>query len=317
MNKLQRITIDTNPDQCNLNCTMCDTHSTYNTEHKKPRKPMEKKLLEKVIDTALSNGVKEIIPSTMGEPLMYIDFDVFIKKLNNINVKLNLTTNGTFPIYGVKKWAEKLLPILSDIKISINSLNAKVNEFIMPKDDTLKKIEAIKEFSKLRDVINSKVTITLQVTFLESNIDYLEKLIIFAIENKINRVKGHHLWVTFDEIKDESLQKDETSIIRWNKFIDSIEKYKSKITLTNFEKIQSQNNEIEKRGDCPFLGRELWVDNEGNFNICCAPSNKRAILGSWGNIQNQTIEKMFNSQQYNNILQTYKSYDICKTCSLR
>ncbi len=25
-----RITIDTNPDQCNLNCIMCDTHSIYN-----------------------------------------------------------------------------------------------------------------------------------------------------------------------------------------------------------------------------------------------------------------------------------------------
>jgi MoaA/NifB/PqqE/SkfB family radical SAM enzyme len=317
MNRPWRITIDTNPDQCNLNCIMCDTHSIYNTEHKEPRKPMEKLLLEKSIDDSLKIGVKEIIPSTMGEPLMYKDFNVFVEKLTNTEVKLNLTTNGTFPIYGVEGWAKKLLPVLSDIKISINSLNPKVNEKIMPNDHTFNKIEAIKNFSKLRNDLNPKVTITLQVTFLESNLEELEELIIFAIENKLDRVKGHQLWITFDEINDESLQKDKTSIIRWNKFIDSVQKYRSKITLSNFKKIKLQENEINEKGDCPFLGHELWIDQEGTFNICCAPSNKRTALGTWGNIQNRTIDDMFNSKQYNNILQNYKSQSICKTCSLR
>lgn len=317
MNRPWRITIDTNPDQCNLNCIMCDTHSIYNTTKPEPRKPMSKELLISSLEEALSIGVREIIPSTMGEPLMYKDFDVFIEKLMHSDTKLNLTTNGTFPIYGVETWATKLLPVLSDIKISINSLDANVNELIMPNDKTVEKIEDIKTFSKLRNSINTDVTITLQVTFLESNINNLEDLIVFAIDNQLDRVKGHQLWVTFDEIKEESLRKNNTSITRWNTFIDSIEKYRDKITLTNFDKIDLEDNGNEIQGNCPFLGKELWIDHEGIFNVCCAPSNRRTSLGEWGNINGKSIEDMFNSKPYKNLLQTYKSQDVCKTCSLR
>lgn len=317
MNRPWRITIDTNPDQCNLNCIMCDTHSIYNTTKSEPRKPMSKELLISSLNEALNIGVREIIPSTMGEPLMYQDFDIFIKKLIHTDTKLNLTTNGTFPIHGVETWARQLLPVLSDIKISINSLDAKINEVIMPSDKTADKIEDIKTFAKLRNSINSDVTITLQVTFLESNIDSLEDLIVFAIDNKLDRVKGHQLWVTFDEIHEESLRKSDASITQWNTFIDSIEKYRDKITLTNFDRIETEGNGDKIQGDCPFLGKELWIDHKGTFNVCCAPSNHRSSLGEWGNINNKSINDIFNSNQYKNLLQTYKSQDVCKTCSLR
>lgn len=184
-----RITIDTNPDQCNLKCIMCDTHSIHRKGKLPIRTSMNKLLLERSIDEALKVGVREIIPSTMGEPLMYEHFDVFIERLSYSNTKLNLTTNGTFPKYGVKLWAEKLLPILSDIKISLNSIDRQVNENIMIGDKTNKKIEDIKAFSSLRNQGYPDVSITLQVTFLKSNIDDMEDLIRFAIEHNIDRVK--------------------------------------------------------------------------------------------------------------------------------
>ncbi|WP_372998325.1 radical SAM/SPASM domain-containing protein [Sulfurimonas sp.] len=318
MRKPWRITIDTNPDQCNLNCIMCDTHSIYNSSsNAQPRRAMNRDLLSKSIDQALSIGVQEIIPSTMGEPLMYHDFDLFIEKIANSKIKLNLTTNGTFPIYGVEKWAEKLLPILSDIKISINSLNPNINEKIMPNDDTLKKIENIKKFVLLRDNSYPNVSITMQVTFLKSNLDELENIIKFAIEHNIDRVKGHQLWVTFSEIEKESLQNNEANIIVWNQFIDKIEHYKDKIKLVNFEKILIEKDGLDLKNNCPFLGEELWIDHEGTFNICCAPSNKRTSLGEWGNIKNRSIENMFNSLEYEHVVKNYKEYSICKECSLR
>ena len=55
MNKPYRITIDTNPDQCNLNCIMCDTHSIYNKNYKPIRKFMEKDLLEPSLRTYFFN----------------------------------------------------------------------------------------------------------------------------------------------------------------------------------------------------------------------------------------------------------------------
>ncbi len=319
MIKPWRITIDTNPDQCNLNCIMCDTHSIYNDNSKPNRKFMDKDLLEKSINEAIDIGVKEIIPTTMGEPLLYKYFDTFIDILSKSNVKLNLTTNGTFPNIGVEQWAEKLLPVLSDIKISINSIDEKVNESIMVSDDTKKKLEDIKTFVKLRNKLYPNVSITLQVTFLKSNLNDLEDIIKFAIENNINRVKGHQLWITYDEIEDESLQNSAKKIDKWNNFISGIAKYRGKVKLVNFEKLKPQNNTniIPFNYNCPFLGEELWIDYNGDFNICCAPSDKRKTLGSWGNIKNTEIIDMFNSIEYKNLIDNYKSENICKICSLR
>jgi len=319
MNKPWRITIDTNPDQCNLNCIMCDTHSIYNKNFKPSRKAMDKNLLEKVLDEAFNLGVKEIIPTTMGEPLLYKYFDIIINKLVHKDTKLNLTTNGTFPNIGVENWAKKLLPILSDIKISINSIDAKINESIMINDDTSKKIEDIKTFVELRNKLYKNVSITLQVTFLNANLAELEKLIKFAIKHKIDRVKGHQLWITYDEIKDESLQNNSKKIEKWNNFIDIIDKYKDTIKLVNFEKLKPNdaNGFVPKNYNCPFLSQELWVDYNGDFNICCAPSNKRVSLGNWGNIKNKTIKEVFNSKEYFNLIQNYKEQEICKKCSLR
>ena len=319
MLKPWRITIDTNPDQCNLNCTMCDTHSIHNKDFKPTRKWMSKELLEKSIEEAISIGVKEIIPTTMGEPLLYKEFDTFIEKISNSDVKLNLTTNGTFPNIGVERWADKLLPILSDIKISINSIDKTINEYIMINDDTNKKVDDIKKFIRLRDAKYKDVSITLQVTFLKSNLNYLEEIIKFAIDNGIDRVKGHHLWITYDEIKDESLQNSSKKIAQWNQFIDSINHYKDKIKLVNFEKLELQNdsNILPENYNCPFLAKELWIDFNGDFNICCAPSDKRISLGNWGNIKDNSIDKVFSSQEYIKITKNYKEQNICKICSLR
>ena len=319
MLKPWRITIDTNPDQCNLNCIMCDTHSIYNKNFKPIRKSMNQELLEKSIDEAIKLGVKEIIPTTMGEPLLYKYFDTFIDKLSNSSVKLNLTTNGTFPNLGVKKWADKLLPILSDIKISINSTNAKVNESIMVNDDTKKKLEDIKTFVKLRDTLYPNVSITLQVTFLKSNLNDLESIIRFAIENNIDRVKGHQLWITYDEIRCESLQNNTKKIDEWNDFIKHIDRYRDKVNLVNFEKLKSENNTnlVPESYNCPFLGEELWIDYNGDFNICCAPSDKRRTLGHWGNIKDRKIIEVFNSNQYSELCNNYKTKNVCRICPLR
>ena len=72
-----RITFDTNPDDCNLNCVMCEEHSPYSPSHQArikgelPYRRMDIDTIEQVISECASHGLEEIIPSTMGEPLIY------------------------------------------------------------------------------------------------------------------------------------------------------------------------------------------------------------------------------------------------------
>ena len=157
-----------------------------------------------------------------------------------------------------------------------------------------------------------------QVTFMEKNLNSLEDIIIFAIENGIDRVKGHQLWVNWQEMEKESLQKDQHAIDKWNHFIHKIEKYKEKIKLVNFEKLEiGQGGLVPQNYVCPFLAKELWIDYNGDYNICCAPSDKRVTLGKWGNIKDKTILELFHSDKYINLVKNYKENKICKNCSLR
>jgi hypothetical protein len=121
-----RITFDTNPDDCNFSCTMCEQHSDF-SPHKIARKAskarrnrMDFSLIENVVKEASQLGLKEIIPTTMGEPLMYKEFPKIIELCHRYGIKMNLTTNGSFYGRGVRDWAYLLLPICVDIKISWN-----------------------------------------------------------------------------------------------------------------------------------------------------------------------------------------------------
>jgi radical SAM protein with 4Fe4S-binding SPASM domain len=298
---------------------MCDTHSIHNKNKEFHRTYMNRQLVEKSIDEAIKVGVKEIIPSTMGEPLLYEHFDVFLERLSGSGTKLNLTTNGTFPEHGVAQWAEKLLPVLSDVKISINSIDSQINEEIMIGDQTSRKIENIKALSSLRNQKYPDVSITLQVTFLKSNINDMEDLIKFAVDRKLDRVKGHHLWVTYDDIADQSIYASDDTIAAWNALIERLVPYRKRIQLVNFEKIAiNKKNDVSVNiGCCPFLGEELWIDHNGNFNICCAPSHERVKLGQWGNIETRSIEDVFNSVEYSRLIQHYQDEEVCKKCPLR
>ena len=67
-----RITFDTNPDDCNLQCIMCEDHSPYSTTQvdraraRLPKRRMGIDLIRRVMEESGGSGLREIIPSTMG-----------------------------------------------------------------------------------------------------------------------------------------------------------------------------------------------------------------------------------------------------------
>ncbi len=88
-----RVTFDTNPDDCNLKCIMCEEHSIYSpcqTNRKEaglPRRRMDIDLIRKVLENSKGTGLKEIIPSTMGEPLLYRHFEEILQLCHDYQVK--------------------------------------------------------------------------------------------------------------------------------------------------------------------------------------------------------------------------------------
>jgi len=332
-----RITFDTNPDDCNLRCIMCEDHSPYSQTQSlrrvegREKRRMDISVIRKVIQEQAHLGLKEIIPSTMGEPLLYEDFNEIIDLCTQYRIKLNLTTNGTFPKLGPDTWAKKLVPVCSDVKISWNGGCKSTQEKIMIGTNWDKNIENIKKFIKVRDEIHqaggNRCRVTLQLTFMETNLDELPDIITLAASLGVDRVKGHHLWTHFNEIEHLSLKSSNSSIEKWNMISDKCRlisedlgnKRGVPLILENFESLETiaaMGIEQERAGPCPFLGKEAWVNAEGRFDPCCCPDLLRKTLGNFGNVKDG-LQKIWEGKDYKDLLSGYFNKKVCRTCNMR
>ena len=331
-----RITFDTNPDTCNYKCIMCECFSPYSTTRQDrvsqgiPRRLMDIQLVRKILEEMKDTPLREIIPSTMGEPLLYKSFDEIIKMCHEFGLKLNLTTNGSFPIKGAEEWARLLLPVLSDIKISWNGATKETNEKIMLFSKWEKMIGDLTSFLKSRDDYalqgGNRPTVTLQMTFLETNLEDIPSLVEKSIDLGVDRIKGHHLWTHFEEIKSLSMRRNQDAIERWNVIANQAIKIAHSKKLENGSFIKLENihplsieaeKDIAPDGRCPFLGQEAWINTEGKFSPCCAPDKQRDALGYFGNVEKTSFSDIWLSETYQGLRKTYLQHPLCKGCDMK
>ncbi len=330
-----RITFDTNPDHCNYNCIMCECFSPYSkTKEERVKAGIKKRVMdisaiEKILRESIGSPLEEIIPSTMGEPLLYKNFERIIELCHAYNLKLNLTTNGSFPIKGAKKWSELLIPVCSDIKISINGASEAINQKIMVGskwNDMLSNIKTLLSYRDNYPKHKNRCRVTFQVTFLETNSNELINILKLAISLGVDRVKGHHLWAHFKEIENLSMRRNSEVINKWNKIVSKLHKVAEQNLLPNGKKIKLENfhpldenaiSDIAKGGACPFLGREAWISAEGIFSPCCAPDKLRKSLGDFGYINSQTIQDIWMSDKYRQLRKNFNHHKLCISCNMR
>jgi len=329
-----RITFDTNPDDCNYKCVMCECFSPHSKVKEERvaagirKRRMDIDLIRKVLHESKGTPLREIIPSTMGEPLMYKDFDEIIKLCHEYKVKLNLTTNGSFPRKTPEEWSELLAPITSDVKFSWNGATKETQEAIMINSNWEKMLSNLKTFIKARDKYAeagvNRCSVTLQLTFLELNVHELSEIVDLAISLGVDRVKGHHLWAHFNEIKNLSMRRSLESIKRWNEAVLKAQKVASSKKLPNGKHIKLENIDFldekaqwDPEAVCPFLGKEAWINTEGRFSPCCAPDDKRRDLGEFGNLYETSLGEIWEGKEYKALQESYKDIPLCIGCNMR
>jgi MoaA/NifB/PqqE/SkfB family radical SAM enzyme len=331
-----RITFDTNPDTCNLKCVMCEEHSPHSAlqplrkldgrSHR--RMPFE--MLKRVVEEIAGKGLREIIPSTMGEPLLYEHFEDILALCAKHDVKLNLTTNGTFPKYGASDWAARIVPVTSDVKISWNGACKTTHESIMLGSKWEEALRSLREFITVRDAHaangGSRCRVTLQLTFLESNVEELADIVRLGIELGVDRIKGHHLWAHFPEIEALSMRRNADAIRRWNAAVEQARTIAVEQPLANGHTILLENifpldegstQELTPDGLCPFLGQEAWVSAQGRFDPCCAPDAQRRALGEFGELLNTPLLDIWQGDAYRALVASYRNRSLCAPCNMR
>lgn len=331
-----RITFDTNPDDCNLQCVMCEEHSPFSDKQdrreaaglKKRRMPVE--LVGKVLGDLSDTPLREVIPSTMGEPLLFHGFERIIEECVQHGLLMNLTTNGTFPRLGARAWAKKLVPILSDVKISWNGATKETHEQIMVGSRFEKALANLRVFVAERDDyaarFGHRARVTLQLTFLETNLDELPAMVRLAADHGVDRVKGHHLWAHFVQIQGLSMRRSSEAITRWNDFVQAAlavaDQHRlpggGKVLLENiYELTDGAVEDLAPGARCPFLGQEAWVSAVGRFDPCCAPDEQRRTLGDFGNLHTTGINEIWSGDSYQQLLRTYQDHPLCRSCNMR
>jgi glycosyltransferase involved in cell wall biosynthesis/MoaA/NifB/PqqE/SkfB family radical SAM enzyme len=331
-----RVTFDTNPDTCNLHCIMCEEHSPHSPLQQdrraegRPRRLMPFDLIRRVVADAAISGLREIIPSTMGEPLLYEQFEDILALCAEHSVKLNLTTNGTFPRLGARAWAERLVPVTSDVKISWNGATKETQESIMLGSNWEMSLANVRTFIAVRDAHaargGNRCRVTFQLTFLEANLVELPDIVRLAIELGVDRVKGHHLWAHFDAVKDQSMRRSPEAIRRWNRAVLAARGAAADRTLPNGKHILLENfflldedatGALAPGGPCPFLGQEAWVSAEGRFDPCCAPDAQRRTLGEFGSLHDKGLMEIWHGDAYRYLIATYRNRSLCIGCNMR
>ena len=331
-----RITFDTNPDDCNLHCIMCEDHSPYSTTQAdrraagRPRRRMDIQLIRQVLADSRGASLKEIIPSTMGEPLLYRHFDEIIDLCAEYGVKLNLTTNGTFPQRGARRWAQRIVPVASDVKISWNGATGDTQQAVMLGSNWDRVVDNVRAFVRVRDEHaasgGNRCRVTFQLTFMEMNYRELPEVVKLAAQLGVDRVKGHHLWAHFSQIKGQSMRRDADSIASWNRVVEETYRVQRRILLPNGEQVLLENifplesggiEDIAPGAQCPFLGQEAWVASDGRFNPCCAPDALRRTLGDFGNVKETGLYDIWEGDAYQQLQASYMENRLCQGCNMR
>ena len=331
-----RITFDTNPDDCNLHCIMCEDHSPHSSTQSDrraaglPRRRMDIDLIRRVITEAAGNGLREIIPSTMGEPLLYRHMDVIVDLCIEYGVKLNLTTNGTFPQRGARAWAERIVPVGSDVKVSWNGATGATQERVMLGSNWERVVENVRTFIEVRDeharAGGNRCRVTFQLTFMEINHAEIPAVVKLAAQLGVDRVKGHHLWVHTPRMRDQSMRRSPDAVARWNATVSAAYGAAERCRLPDGGRVLLENifplneddsGDIAPGGECPFLGQEAWVAADGRFNPCCAPDALRRSLGDFGNLNDHSLRDIWESSQYQELRATYMTRALCQGCNMR
>lgn len=245
---------------------------------------MDFSIVESVVAAFAPLGLKEIVPSTMGEPFLYRHMEAFLALAGQWGLQVNITTNGTFPYGGVLYWAPLLWPVLSDIKISVMGATAQTNEGLMQGLDHQTQQANIVALVQARQAYVAQrggrvPTISLQMTVREENAHEVAAVRDWARAVGVDRVKTHPLWI-----------------------------------------IHEGGSRME--GPCPFLGREAWVWVDGTFQVCPNPDvrygfQKAQVLGGFGCFKAQNPVEVWQGLAYQTFCKTYDQNPICQKCSMR
>ncbi|WP_248343164.1 radical SAM protein [Anaeromyxobacter paludicola] len=324
-----RMTFVTSPDDCNLACDMCPGHSPLGPGPRRPPRRLDAGLVLAVLAERAGSPLREVIPSTMGEPLLWSGLAALASACAAAGPRLNVTTNGTFPGRGARGWAALLAPVTRDLKLSWNGATAATAERLMAGLRFEEAVAAVREFLEVRDAVaaagGSRCRVSFQVTAQEENVAELPEIVRLAARLGVERVKLNHLQPRLPGLSARALSRDEAGRARWNEAVRRCRAAAAEAELPGGGRVLLENAvewpaagaPAPEPGPCPFLGREAWVLADGAFAPCPHPAAAEGALGRFGDVSTSTVGELWRGAALATLRASYRDHPICRECSFR
>jgi MoaA/NifB/PqqE/SkfB family radical SAM enzyme len=281
-----------------------------------------------VLDERRGTALREVIPSTMGEPLLWPGLPALLERCAALGLLVNVTTNGTWPILGAAEWARRLVPLASDVKVSWNGATQAAAGAVMAGLDLAAAVEGVRRFIEVRDALAAagarRATLSFQVTVQAANVDEVPGIVALAGRLRVDRVKLNHvqprpgLPVTVEG----SLLRDPAGLRRWNAAAEGARRAAQAsaeagwpLRLENAAPLGEDPATRVARGRCPFLGREAWIHFDGRLAPC--PHPEAASLGAFCSVAERPLGELWQGEALRALRDGFPAHPLCRECAFR
>jgi MoaA/NifB/PqqE/SkfB family radical SAM enzyme len=188
-----RLTLELSAD-CNLRCPHCEFTPPRALAEKRGLSPqLELPLpdLERLAEHVLPH-VQIVIPSVVGEPMMYSHWSRFLELLKHYGVFAEVVTNGT---YLTEERLEEMRPVLYRMNVSMDGATpATFNKLRAPADfdDVVQRLTVLRDWRR-RLPMEERPQVWIMSVLMLQWIHELPEMVRLAAELEVDGVGGGHL----------------------------------------------------------------------------------------------------------------------------
>lgn len=243
--------------ECNLDCIHC-----FRKKLREKFGTMDFDTYKKIISEAGEVGIKKIIFSGWGEPLVHPHILNFIKLAKRYEITVSLNTNGTLLYYFIDEFTK--VPI-DEIIVSIDATDVSMYKKIRVGGEISEVIKGLLKLSKIRRQLKKDLKVGLHFTVTKLNYRELPNVIKLANEVKAN-------YIRLSNVVPISKDMEELACFEDRKCIEFMENYLNvvgKLSLEYNVQVIKSNFKIKAQRVCPFsMENAMYIRWDGLVTPC-------------------------------------------------
>ena len=259
---------------CNLRCPMCPITVPESREKYITDEHMSWETYEKIILEAEKFECPSLAPQGINEPLLDQDFENYIKFARDHGF-MDIMINSNATLLSEERSRKMLGTGLTRLRFSLDAATKETFEKIRigaKYDSVMKNIE---RFIKIRDQEGLKLPMV-GVNFVKMKVNEHE------VDEFIEKWRDEVDFIVMQEFMPPELECD------YSEFFPSDSTYQ---------------NQVKNSFNCQQPWQRFYIHNNGNVSPCCPTIGNELSLG---NVSNQSLYEMWNSEEMNNLRKIHK-----------